>query len=164
MITLKEGIFALKLAREAVTTFIKSKKQIDPPREFPKEFKEKGGVFVTLKTYKIIYSQQSNWNLDSTTGNVNIFIYQDSNMNSNVTGTADTTTGNVKLEYEDTSSLVGAFYTADVDTGDIDYHNLGGFSEQFGGFGSDDYFTAINSYTLDLGTTTGNIDIYGKSI
>jgi hypothetical protein len=121
---------------------------------------------LTLRTYNMIYTQDCNWNLDSTTGNVNIFIYQYSNMTSSVIGTTDTSTGNIKVEYEDLSSDIGAFFTASVDTGDIDYHDLGGFSQQLGGFGSDDYFnaTAIHTYILDLSTDTGDIDIYGKSI
>jgi len=50
--SIEDGIFAVKLARKAVRTFIASQKQIEPPQEFPKQFQEKGGVFVTLKTVK----------------------------------------------------------------------------------------------------------------
>ncbi|MFX1258977.1 MAG: hypothetical protein ACFFAN_14055 [Promethearchaeota archaeon] len=120
---------------------------------------------LTLKTYNMIYTQVSNWNLDSTTGNIKIYIYQHSNMGANVKGTVDATTGNIKVVYEDTSPLVGSFYSADVTTGDIDYHDLGGFSQQLNGFGSDDFLTTANcTYSLDLDATTGNIDIYGRSI
>ncbi|MFX1320985.1 MAG: hypothetical protein ACFFAQ_04990 [Promethearchaeota archaeon] len=119
---------------------------------------------LTLKSFNMVYTQSSNWNLDSTTGNVNIYIYQHSNMGADVIGSVDATTGNIKIVYEDTSPLVGSFYTADVTTGDIDYHDLGGFSQQSSGFGSDDFLaTAIYTYILDLETTTGNIDIYGRS-
>ncbi|NVM27577.1 MAG: TIGR00296 family protein [Candidatus Helarchaeota archaeon] len=50
MYSLKDGEFAIKLAREAVKTFIETQNQIDPPSSFPEQFKEKGGIFVTLKT------------------------------------------------------------------------------------------------------------------
>ncbi len=50
MFSLEEGEFAIKLAREAVKTFIERGTKIDPPSEFPENFKEKCGVFVTLKT------------------------------------------------------------------------------------------------------------------
>ena len=50
--SIEDGIFAVKLARNAVKTFIESQKQIEPPHEYPKLFQDKGGVFVTLKTMK----------------------------------------------------------------------------------------------------------------
>lgn len=48
--SLEDGKFAIKLAREAVKTFIETHKRIDPPSKYPEQFKEKSGVFVTLKT------------------------------------------------------------------------------------------------------------------
>ncbi len=120
---------------------------------------------ITMKTYKMIYIQSSNWDIDATTGNVIIQIYQHSEMLNNVTGTVDVTTGNIRIDFEDTSPMVGSFYTANTDTGNIDYHDLGNFLELLGGFGSLDYITTSNYiYSLDLSATTGNIDIYGKSI
>lgn len=50
MYSLEDGTFAVKLAREAVKTYIETKKQINPPEKYPEKFSEKGGVFVTLKT------------------------------------------------------------------------------------------------------------------
>ena len=51
----EDGIFAVKLARRAVKTFIESQKQIEPPQEYPELFQNKGGVFVTLKTLEKKY-------------------------------------------------------------------------------------------------------------
>ena len=120
---------------------------------------------LTLKTFKMIYTHSSNWDIDATTGDIKIEIYQHSEMMSNVTGTVDTTTGSIRIDFEDTSPMVGSFFTADTDTGDIDYHDLGNFLELLGGFGSLDYITTASyTYTLDLSATTGNINIYGKSI
>ncbi|NVM52999.1 MAG: TIGR00296 family protein [Candidatus Helarchaeota archaeon] len=50
MFSLEDGKFAVNLAREAVRTFVETQKKIEPPSTFPEKFKEKGGVFVTLKT------------------------------------------------------------------------------------------------------------------
>ena len=40
--------FVLKLAREAIETYVKTGKKIPVPKEYPKELNEKKGVFVTL--------------------------------------------------------------------------------------------------------------------
>jgi uncharacterized protein (TIGR00296 family) len=48
--SLEDGRFAVKLARDAVKTFIETGKTLNPPKDFPQSFKEKSGVFVTLKT------------------------------------------------------------------------------------------------------------------
>lgn len=40
--------FILKLAREAIETYIKTGKKIPIPKEYPKELGEKRGVFVTI--------------------------------------------------------------------------------------------------------------------
>jgi len=48
--TLEDGQFAVKLAREAVKTFIETGETISPPEDYPETFREKSGVFVTLKT------------------------------------------------------------------------------------------------------------------
>jgi len=50
--SLEDGQFAVKLARQAVQTFIETGEKISPPKEFPKSFREKSGVFVTLKTVR----------------------------------------------------------------------------------------------------------------
>jgi len=40
--------FILKLAREAIETYVKTRKKLPVPKEYPKELKEKRGVFVTI--------------------------------------------------------------------------------------------------------------------
>jgi len=40
--------FILKLAREAIETYVKTGKKISVPKEYPKELEEKKGVFVTI--------------------------------------------------------------------------------------------------------------------
>lgn len=52
MYDLADGIFAVKLARDAATSFIESEKKLTPPANYPRKFEEKSGVFVTLKTFK----------------------------------------------------------------------------------------------------------------
>ncbi|HUX99710.1 MAG TPA: TIGR00296 family protein [Candidatus Deferrimicrobium sp.] len=50
IISHEDGIFAVNLARKAVETYIKSQQKITPPATYPEDFREKSGVFVTLKT------------------------------------------------------------------------------------------------------------------
>lgn len=40
--------FVLKLAREVIETYVKTGKKIPVPKEYPKELREKRGVFVTI--------------------------------------------------------------------------------------------------------------------
>ncbi|MHA1819052.1 MAG: TIGR00296 family protein [Promethearchaeota archaeon] len=48
----EEGKFLVKLAREALTEYIKSGKRISVPKETPQKLLKKSGVFVTIKTFK----------------------------------------------------------------------------------------------------------------
>ena len=50
--SLKEGEFLVKLARKAISEYLKSKKKIPPPEDTPKKLCQKSGVFTTLNTTK----------------------------------------------------------------------------------------------------------------
>ena len=47
-LTDEEGVFLVKLARKAITEYLKNTKKIRPPPETPEKLKTKCGVFVTL--------------------------------------------------------------------------------------------------------------------
>lgn len=49
LLTLEEGTFLVKLARDAVTSYITKKKKISPPKDLSVKFYEKCGVFVTIE-------------------------------------------------------------------------------------------------------------------
>jgi len=51
MLTLEEGRRLVKIAREAIETFLREGREMDPPTDIPESFLEKRGVFVTLLTY-----------------------------------------------------------------------------------------------------------------
>lgn len=118
---------------------------------------------INLKVYNLSYSQTHLWDLDVTTGNIWVLIHQNAGMNGNVTGNAQTTTGNVGFTYIDYSNQVGASFSASVTTGNFNSINNGGF---IGGntFQSNDYNSANYTYTIDLSVTTGNIDVAGNSM
>ncbi|RLI05469.1 TIGR00296 family protein [Candidatus Bathyarchaeota archaeon] len=49
-LTDEEGIFLVKLARESIVEYLKTKRKKEPPSETPEKLKVKCGVFVTLNT------------------------------------------------------------------------------------------------------------------
>lgn len=51
MYSLEEGTKLIKIAREAIATYLRAGSQIDPPHDIPDSFLEKKGVFVTLNSY-----------------------------------------------------------------------------------------------------------------
>ncbi|MEJ2249139.1 MAG: hypothetical protein P8Y70_00360 [Candidatus Lokiarchaeota archaeon] len=119
---------------------------------------------LTLKVYNSSYSPSHLWDLDATTGNIWVTIYQNAVMNSNVTGSITTTTGIIGLTYFDYSNQVGASFFGTVTTGNYNRVNNGGFtSTSFNPFQSNDYNSANSTYSLNLTTTTGNINVSGNS-
>jgi uncharacterized protein len=49
-LTEEEGKFLIKLARNTVETFLKTRKTLKPPKDTPQKLYEKCGVFVTIST------------------------------------------------------------------------------------------------------------------
>ncbi|MFX0137701.1 MAG: TIGR00296 family protein [Candidatus Hodarchaeota archaeon] len=52
MLSLEEGKYLVELARKNIELFIKTGKKIEIPDDIPPKFKEKAGVFVTLRKLK----------------------------------------------------------------------------------------------------------------
>jgi|Deesub1362A_J573_1020465.scaffolds.fasta_scaffold00166_30 hypothetical protein len=49
--SIEDGEFLVKLARKAITEYIREGRVIDPPKEYPKKLSQNAGVFVTIETY-----------------------------------------------------------------------------------------------------------------
>ncbi len=49
---LEDGKFLVKLARDAIKTYLQTRRKIDIPKDTPKKLREKCGVFVTLNNVK----------------------------------------------------------------------------------------------------------------
>jgi len=120
---------------------------------------------ISIKSYNMIYTQNCVWDFETSTGSVNVDIFQSTNMTANVTGSLKTSTGSIDLTYKDTLSTAGASFHGTWDTGSYSR------SSSEGGFGptnenpfkSLDYGTALSTYTLSLITSTGSIDVDGTS-
>ncbi|NVM37829.1 MAG: hypothetical protein HWN81_19715 [Candidatus Lokiarchaeota archaeon] len=121
-----------------------------------------GGL--TFNSYNTRSLSNVNWDLDTTTGNINCDIIQYVEMGGNVVGDWTVTTGNINIDYIDGLSTVGASFSGTVDTGSINPTNSGGF-EVLGTtlFRSLDLSSANYTFIFNLHTTTGNINIDGQS-
>ncbi|MFX1488128.1 MAG: hypothetical protein ACFFBI_03205 [Promethearchaeota archaeon] len=120
---------------------------------------------ITLKIYNPIYSQESTWNLKTSTGSISVEIYQFVDMNSNVVGDIETSTGSINLIYKDNRGSVGASFFGTTSTGSYTRTSSGGgfAPSNTNPYNSLDYGTALNTYTLGLTTSTGSINVDGTS-
>ncbi|MHA1916138.1 MAG: hypothetical protein ACW97V_17455, partial [Promethearchaeota archaeon] len=125
---------------------------------------------IDLKSYNMVYTQNAVWNVGTSTGSVDVEIYQSIEMDANVTGTIGSSTGSVDIVYKDTSSTVGAEFACGTTTGSVTYISSGS-----GGFSwlgdsndkiitSDDYGASTFRYTFTVSTSTGSIEVIGESL
>lgn len=121
---------------------------------------------ITLRLYNPVYSQNCMWNLDTSTGGIDIEIYQYIDMNANVAGTIETSTGSIDLIYKDNLGTVGASFFGTTSTGSYTRTSSGGgfAAPTTNPYNSLDYGTALHTYTLTLTTSTGSIHVDGTSL
>ncbi|TXT62467.1 MAG: hypothetical protein BAJALOKI3v1_570005 [Promethearchaeota archaeon] len=100
-----------------------------------------------LRFYNLTYEANNVWDIDGSTGNIDIHIQQYDNMNANVSGSAITSTGNVYVYYQDWSNSVGVRLDGTTSTGSAEDYT------------SSDFATATFHYDLALTTSTGNVNI-----
>ncbi|MFW9990314.1 MAG: hypothetical protein ACFFC3_16860, partial [Candidatus Odinarchaeota archaeon] len=97
-------------------------------------------------------------------GGINCDIIQNIEMGGNVDCEGNVSTGNINIDYSDSSSTIGATFLGTTTTGEFNPTNLGGFENiGFTQFSSLDYSSANYTFRFDLTTTTGNINIDGQS-
>ncbi len=115
-------------------------------------------------SYNIRCLANVNWDLETTTGNINCDIIQNIEMGGDVFCDGIVKTGNINIDYRDSSSVIGATFIGTTTTGQFSPINSGGF-ENVGltQFSSLDYSSANYTFRFDLTTTTGNININGQS-
>ncbi len=121
---------------------------------------------ITVNSYNMIYTQDCTWNIQTATGSVDIQILQYIEMNATITGTIGTSTGSIDIRYDDSLSNVGAQFTCSTSTGSVSYTPLGsgGMSKVGGVISSSDYAGAENKYTFGVTTSTGSIEVIGRSL
>lgn len=115
-----------------------------------------------FKSENMKYTKDSSWDIDSSTGNIEIDIIQKHVIGFDVTGTIEVSTGQIRMNYEDESSNIGARFSSSTSTGTITY--LGsGFSKSNEVYTSNDFNSASNTYDLNLESSTGIISIEAES-
>jgi hypothetical protein len=62
-----------------------------------------------LKSYNVKYTQNSNWILNNTGGDMNVFISQEKEMGANITATVWVIDGKISIDYIDKSAIIGAW-------------------------------------------------------
>lgn len=124
---------------------------------------------ITINSYNMEYIKNSHWDFETSTGSIDINVYQYIEMGANITGSLESSTGSIDLYYIDNLDSVGAKFTGSTSTGAVTYSSIG-----TGGFNvigsltsktitSINYDIALYTYTLSLSTSTGSVDVAGQS-
>jgi len=119
---------------------------------------------ISLKNYNLMYDNDCVWDIEANTGNIEVEISQYVEMGANISGTIETSTGNIDLIYNDNKPTIGASFFGSWSTGSYDRSSSAGFTSTGNNpFESLDYGTALSRYTLDLTVSTGSIDVDATS-
>ncbi|MHA2390691.1 MAG: hypothetical protein ACXAEX_01875 [Promethearchaeota archaeon] len=124
---------------------------------------------IVLRSYNMKYTEDCIWNIGTSTGGVDVFIYQYVALGANVSGAIHSSTGSVDILYKDSRASVGAKFTCSTSTGSVTYTPTGieGFIQV--GPSNDKTITSVNydialyTYTFSAITSTGSIGITGES-
>jgi hypothetical protein len=120
---------------------------------------------VTFKSYNMVYSKDINLNLDTSTGSIDVELYQYISMGANVSGMWDTSTGSVDVLYRDSLSDTGVRFVGSIGTGSINYtpHATMEITGLGSIYSSLDYGVANYRYVVSLDTSTGSINADAQS-
>jgi len=120
---------------------------------------------ITLKSYNMKYTQDCDWDIETSTGSINAEILQFNEMGANVNCSLISSTGNIDILYKDDQINVGARFTSSTSTGSISYTdtNPTGFHQVGNSFTSLDYSTGLSKYRISLIISTGNIVVDAES-
>ncbi|MFX0023271.1 MAG: hypothetical protein ACFE9S_13170 [Candidatus Hermodarchaeota archaeon] len=124
---------------------------------------------IVFNSYNMKYVNGYNWRFESSTGGIGITILQYEEMGANITGSIQTSTGNINIYYKDSLATIGADFTCSSSTGSKSYIPIdtGGFTESGANpkiITSDDYGSATNKYTLTATSSTGSVTVRGESL
>jgi hypothetical protein len=115
---------------------------------------------VNFKSYNMVYSKDINLNLASSTGKIDVDLYQYISMGANVSGIWETSTGNVDVLYRDSLVDTGVRFVGSKGTGSFIYTShatmdIEGITDNI--YYSLDFAAANYRYEISLETSTGNI-------
>ncbi|MHA1191778.1 MAG: hypothetical protein ACTSP9_05715 [Promethearchaeota archaeon] len=121
---------------------------------------------IEIYTDDILYTQDCELNLMTTTGSITVDINQTNDMGANITSIIQTTTGSIDVIYKDYVVDVGAQFTSSKGIGSIDYIFLPAeFSHLSDVLTSVNYNEPyVNTYTFACTVNTGSINVDARSI
>ena len=118
---------------------------------------------VTFKSYNMVYTKDIILNLETSTGGIDVELYQYISMGANVTGTWETSTGSVDVLYRDNLVDTGFRFVGSIGPGSITYLGNGTISGSGGIYTSTNYGDAMYRYAFSLRTSTGSINANAQS-
>ena len=121
---------------------------------------------VTFKSYNMVYTKDIILNLETSTGSIDVELYQYISMGANVSGTWETSTGSVDVLYRDNLVNTNVRFVGSTSLGSINYTPHA--TMEITGPGSNifstlNYGDAMYRYTFTLDTSTGSINANAQS-
>jgi hypothetical protein len=120
---------------------------------------------VTLVSTDVIYTNDVNLHLETSTGSINANIIHHNDLNANITALFKTSTGSVNVNYRDYNTMDGFRFTSSTSTGSVNYTYLTAEAERLG-----DVLTSLNynypsvdTYTFTCTTSTGSVNVDARS-
>jgi DUF4097 and DUF4098 domain-containing protein YvlB len=121
---------------------------------------------VTFKSYNMLYSTNILLNLETSTGDIDVDLYQYITMGANVSGTWETSTGSVDVLYRDNLVNTNVRFVGSIGVGSINYTPHA--TMEITGLGSIystlNYGDAMYRYVFSLDTSTGNVNANAQSV
>ena len=121
---------------------------------------------VVFKSFNMIYAKDVSLNLKTSTGSINAFLYQYITMGANVTGTWESSTGSVNVQYIDNLNNTDVRFIGSISTGDFIYTPHATMVVSGPGnniYSTASYGDAMYRYLFSLRTSTGNINANAQS-
>jgi hypothetical protein len=120
---------------------------------------------VTLVSNEMVYTNDVNMHLESSTGSINADIIHHNDLNANITALFKTSTGSVNVGYQDYNSTDGFRFTGSTSTGSVNYTYLPAEAEELGNvLTSLNYnYPSVDTYTFTCITSTGSVNVDARS-
>ena len=120
---------------------------------------------ISFKSYNMVYTKNINLNLDTSTGSIDVDLYQYISMGANITGSWETSTGSIDVYYRDNLVDTDVRFVGSTGTGSINY--TPDASMDITGLGSIystlNYGDAMYRYVFSLDTSTGSVNADAQS-
>ncbi|TET05704.1 MAG: hypothetical protein E3J90_00185 [Promethearchaeota archaeon] len=120
---------------------------------------------VTFKSYNMVYTKDILLNLESSTGSIDVELYQYISMGANVTGSWATSTGSIDVLYRDNLVNTNVRFVGSTSVGSINYtpHATMAITSLGSVYSTLNYGDAMYRYVFSLDTSTGSVNANAQS-